>query len=136
MSIENHQYYKCAKNDCEAIVEVVTACGCDEGCQLSCCGEPLEKLQAKTADSATEKHVPVAEKKEGGYLVKVGSVPHPMEEKHYIQFIELRCESCGITMRKYLKPGDKPEAFFPCNSDQCEIKCYEHCNIHGLWSCC
>ena len=133
MSIENHQYYKCSEEGCKALVEVVNVCGCGDNCTLTCCDKPLEKLQAKTADAATEKHVPVIEKQEGGYLVKVGSVPHPMEPEHHIEFIELRCASCNMIMRKYLKPGDKPEAFFPVTADEAEIICYEHCNIHGLW---
>lgn len=97
---------------------------------LVCCGKPMEKLEAKSADWATEKHVPYVEKKDNGVLVKVGKeTAHPMAEDHYIVMIEILAD--GVYMRKYLKPGDAPEAFFV--TDAKDIKAWEICNKHGLW---
>lgn len=122
---KKNEIYKCAV--CGNIVEVVHAAGGE----LVCCGQPMKHMQAGTSDGAAEKHVPVLEKVEGGYMVKVGSVPHPMTEAHYIEFIELICEKCGKVQRKYLTPADAPEAFFRCDSD--EVTAREYCNLHGLW---
>ncbi|HHD82786.1 MAG TPA: desulfoferrodoxin [Bacteroidetes bacterium] len=117
------EIYKC--EICGNIVEVThEAVGV-----LVCCGQPMVKLEEKTADSATEKHVPVIEEVEGGIKVKVGSVPHPMEEKHYIEWIEIIVD--GKSYKQYLKPGDKPEAFFPVKGN--DIIAREYCSIHGLW---
>ena len=99
------------------------------GGELVCCGKPMTLMEEKSADSSTEKHVPVIEKKNGGLLVKVGSVPHPMEEKHFIEWIEVIVD--GKARRKFLKPGEAAEAFFP--GDGKDIKAREYCNIHGLW---
>ena len=115
--------YKCAT--CGNIVEVLHG-GIGE---LVCCNKPMELLDEKTADAATEKHVPVIEKVDGGYKVKVGSVPHPMEEKHYIEWIELRAD--GKSYRQFLKPGMAAEAVFSVEADS--VSAREHCNVHGLW---
>lgn len=117
------QIYKCAT--CGNIVEVLHG-GIGE---LVCCNRPMELLEEKTADAATEKHVPVIEKVNGGYKVKVGSVPHPMEEKHYIEWIELLAD--GKAYRQFLKPGAAPEAMFNVEADS--VSAREHCNVHGLW---
>ena len=117
------QIYKCAK--CGNIVEVLHG-GVGE---LACCGQPMELLDEKTADAATEKHVPVIEKIDGGYKVTVGSTLHPMEEKHYIEWIELLAGD--KTYRQFLNPGDAPEAVF--NIEATEVTAREHCNVHGLW---
>ncbi len=117
------QVYKC--NVCGNIVEVLHA---GSG-QLVCCGQPMQLMEEKTADSATEKHVPVIEKQDDGILVKVGSVPHPMEKEHYIEWIELTAD--GISYKKFLKPGDKPEAFFPVKGN--ELSAREYCSVHLLW---
>lgn len=97
--------------------------------ELVCCGQPMELLSEKTEDSGFEKHVPVIEKTEQGILVKVGSVPHPMEDAHYIEWIELIAD--GKSCRKFLKPGEKPEALFEVIAEK--ITAREYCNIHGLW---
>ncbi|MHC4843784.1 MAG: desulfoferrodoxin [Planctomycetota bacterium] len=120
---ERLQIYKCST--CGNIVEVLVG-GTGE---LSCCGAPMELLEEKTADAATEKHVPVIEKVEGGYLVKVGSVPHPMLDEHYIEWIELLAD--GKAYRQFLNPGEEPEAIF--NVDASDVSAREHCNVHGLW---
>lgn len=117
------QVYKCSI--CGNTVEVLTA-GAGE---LVCCGQPMENQVAKTADSATEKHVPVIEKIDGGFQVKVGSVPHPMEDKHYIEWIELVAD--GKAYRQFLEPGAVPEAVFRIDADQ--VTAREYCNLHGLW---
>ncbi|MBU7030555.1 MAG: desulfoferrodoxin, partial [Theionarchaea archaeon] len=98
------EVYKC--NVCGNIVEVL-----HEGIgQLVCCGQPMELLEAKQEDVGKEKHVPVIEQKDGKLLVKVGSVPHPMEEKHYIEWVQVIAD--GKAYRKFLNPGEKPEAEF------------------------
>jgi len=120
---EIRQIYKC--NICGNIVEVLHA-GVGE---LVCCGQPMELLPEKTEDVGQEKHVPVIEKTESGVKVKIGSVPHPMEEKHYIEWIEFIAD--GEVYRHFLKPGDKPEAEFCVEAEN--ITAREYCNVHGLW---
>ncbi len=120
---ERLQIYKCAA--CGNIVEVLHG---GDG-ELVCCGKPMELLDEKTADAKTEKHVPVIEKIKGGYKVKVGSVPHPMLEEHFIEWIELLAD--GKAYRQFLEPGGEPEATFNVNADS--VSAREHCNVHGLW---
>ena len=110
---------------CGHIIEVIH----DGKGELVCCGQPMKKLVENTTDAAREKHVPVVEKTTDGYLVKVGSVPHPMEEKHYIEWIELLAD--GVAYRRFLKPGGKPEALFCVKAAQ--VGAREYCNLHGLW---
>jgi len=117
------EIYKCTV--CGNIVEVVHG---GVG-QLVCCDQPMENLTAKTADEGKEKHVPVIEKTDGGYKVKIGSVPHPMEEKHHIEWIELLAD--GKAYRQFLEAGMAPEAVFNVEADSVSTR--EHCNIHGLW---
>jgi superoxide reductase len=117
------EIYKCMV--CGNVVEVLHG---GDG-ELVCCGQPMENLAEKTADQGKEKHVPVIEKISGGYKVKVGSVPHPMEEKHYIEWIEILAD--GVAYRKFLNPGDAPEAVFNLKANT--VTAREHCNIHGLW---
>jgi superoxide reductase len=118
------EIYKC--NVCGNIIEVL-----HEGVgELVCCNEPMELLVEKTEDSSVEKHVPYIEKTSDGVLVKVGqNQDHPMEEKHYIEWIQVIAD--GEAYRKFLKPGDKPQAIFKISSDN--ISAREFCNIHGLW---
>jgi superoxide reductase len=120
---EINQLYKC--EICGNIVEVVhSGVG-----QLVCCGQPMQPLTAKTEDQGYEKHLPVVEKTEKGIKVKVGSIPHPMDEQHYIELIEVITDT-GV-LRKFLKPGEPPEAEF-CVDKIHEVR--EHCTLHGLWS--
>lgn len=115
--------YKC--NICGNIVEVVHSGAGD----LSCCGEVMKHLAENTVDAATEKHVPVVEKIDGGFKVTVGSVVHPMAEDHYIEWIELIAgDAC---YRQFLNPGDAPEATFMISADS--VVAREHCNLHGVW---
>lgn len=120
---EKLQVYKCGI--CGNIVEVLHA-GAGE---LVCCGQPMTLQVENTVDAAKEKHVPVIEKVAGGYKVKVGSVPHPMEEKHYIEWVELIAD--GKAYRQFLNPGEAPEAFFSIEAAQ--VTAREYCNLHGLW---
>ena len=120
---ERLQVYKC--EICGNIVEVL-----HEGKgELVCCGQPMGLLKEKREDVGQEKHVPVIEKTETGIKVKVGSVPHPMEEKHYIEWIEIIADS--NIYRKFLKAGDKPEAEFKVEAEKIESR--EYCNLHSLW---
>jgi len=120
---EQKQIYKC--NVCGNIVEVLHP-GVGE---FVCCGQPMELLKEKTEDEGKEKHVPVIEQTEKGIMVKVGSIPHPMDEEHYIEWIEILAD--GRSCRKFLKPGESPEAEFEIKAE--EIEAREYCNIHGLW---
>ena len=120
---EVNQIYKC--NICGNIVEIVhTGAG-----ELVCCGQPMKLQQENTVDAAQEKHVPVVENTKTGIKVKVGSVAHPMEENHFIEWIEVLAE--GRVYRKFLKPGNSPEAEFPVSLKN--IKVREYCNLHELW---
>lgn len=117
------EVYKC--NICGNMVEVLhTGVG-----HLVCCGQPMELLKEQTKDVGYEKHVPVIEKTGTGIKVKVGAVPHPMLAEHHIEWIEVIAD--GRTCRKFLNPGDKPEAEF--NIKATTIVARELCNVHGLW---
>lgn len=123
MATERQQVYKCQV--CGIIAEVL-----DGGAgELVCCGQPMQLLVENTVDAAKEKHVPVVEAADGGVKVKVGSAAHPMEEKHYIEWIEVIAD--GRVYRQFLKPGDSPEAFFPVEA--AGVVAREYCNLHGLW---
>ncbi len=120
---KNLQIYKCEV--CGNMVEVIH----DGPGELVCCGKSMTLFEENSTDAATEKHVPVIEKVENGFKVAVGSTLHSMEEKHYIEWIEVIAD--GTAYRKFLKPGEKPEATFCI--DATEITAREYCNIHGLW---
>lgn len=117
------EVYKCSL--CGNIVEVLFG---SDG-TLVCCDQPMVLMTENTVDAAKEKHVPVIEKVDGGYKVKVGSVAHPMEEKHYIQWIELIAD--GRVYRQFLNPGDAPEAVFRVSASS--VTAREYCNLHGHW---
>jgi superoxide reductase len=123
---QKYELYKC--EICGNIVEVT-----DEGeGTLVCCGQPMTKLVAKSTDAGNEKHLPVVEKAEHGTTIRVGSVPHPMEENHYIEWIEVFMKDRKV-VKKPLHPGDKPEMHFGHSvEDLLEVRAY--CNVHGLWS--
>ncbi|QAA34803.1 desulfoferrodoxin [Clostridium manihotivorum] len=121
---EANQVYKC--EICGNIVEVVNKAGGT----LVCCGQPMTLKKENTTDGAKEKHVPVVEAVEGGVLVKVGEVAHPMTEEHLIQWVEVVTET--TVLRKNFKAGDKPEAFFKLGEEKV-VAVREYCNLHGLW---
>lgn len=120
---EKNQTYKC--NICGNVVEILhTGAG-----QLVCCGQPMDLLSEKKEDEGQEKHVPVIERIDGGVIIKIGAVPHPMEKEHYIEWIEMiiNDKSCRV----FLKPGNKPEAKFQTTEENISARAF--CNIHGLW---
>lgn len=118
------EVYKC--NLCGHLIEVMHG---GQG-ELVCCGQPMQLMQEGTTDAAKEKHVPVIEKTGTGYTVKVGAVAHPMEEKHWIQWVELVAD--GVSYTRFLKPGDAPEAEF-CIAAAKNVVAREYCNLHGHW---
>jgi superoxide reductase len=117
------QVYKC--ETCGNIVEMLHG----GAGQMICCGKPMKLYQENTVDAAKEKHVPVVEKTSEGFTVKVGSVAHPMEAQHYIEWIQIIAD--GKTYRHFLKPGGAPEATFCIDAEQ--VTAREYCNLHGLW---
>lgn len=117
------EIYKC--EICGNIVEMV-----HEGKgELVCCGKPMKLFKENTVDAAKEKHVPVFEKTTDGIKAKVGSVAHPMEEKHYIEWIEVIVGD--KVYKEFLKPGQAPEASFCFSGEKFTVR--EYCNLHGLW---
>jgi len=120
---EQLQIYKCEV--CGNIVEMI-----HEGAgELVCCGQNMKLFVENTVDAAKEKHVPVKESANGSLKVKVGEVAHPMEDKHYIEWIEI-VSADGKAYRQFLKPGQAPEAVFPVEG---AYTAREYCNLHGLW---
>lgn len=120
---ERSQVYKC--EICGNIVEVLHA----GAGQLVCCGQPMQLTAENTVDASAEKHVPVVERTDAGYRVRIGSVPHPMADAHHIEWVEL---TAGDTvLRRYLEPGQAPEATFVTDLDAVSARSY--CNLHGLW---
>jgi superoxide reductase len=122
-AIERLQIYKC--HACGNIVEVLRAGSGD----LVCCAELMVLQKENTTDASMEKHVPVIEKIEGGFKVKVGSLPHPMTPEHWIEWIQLLAD--GQAYRQFLKPGGPPEAMFRVAATK--VGAREYCNLHGLW---
>ena len=121
---ERFQVYKC--DYCGNIVEVLD--GSNQ--QMTCCGKNMRRLMENIVDASVEKHVPVLKKSGTGIEVKVGSVPHPMEKDHYIEWIEAVKDGKTI-FRKYLNPGEPPEARFETDAKGLVVR--ELCNLHGLW---
>ena len=123
MATKRWQVYNC--NVCGNMVELTRGGAGD----LVCCGQPMVLLAENTTDAAREKHVPVVEKIDGGIKVKVGSVAHPMEAKHYIEWIEVIAN--GKACHQCLEPGDAPEACFSIEDGPITVRAL--CNLHGLW---
>ena len=117
------EVYKC--NLCGNIVEVVTS----GAGALVCCGQDMVLMEENTVDAAQEKHVPVPTRVNGGWEAVVGSVAHPMEEKHWIEWIELNAN--GTSYKEFLDPGQEPKAYFPIDAAEVDVRAY--CNLHGLW---
>jgi len=124
MATEKLQVYKC--DICGNMVEMIHG-GVGK---IICCGQPMVMQVENTVDAAKEKHVPVVEKTADGIKAKVGSVAHPMLEEHYIEWIEV-IDGAGRAYRKFLKPGEAPEADFCIKGDGLTVR--EFCNLHGLW---
>ncbi len=121
---EEHKFYRC--KHCGNIVGMIH----NSGVPVVCCGEEMEELVANTVDASKEKHVPAVSIVGNTVKVDVGTIPHPMEEKHYIQWIYLQTKNGG--QRKCLKPGNEPTAVFALDNDEV-VAVYEYCNLHGLW---
>lgn len=119
------QFYIC--RHCGNIITKIK----DSGVKVVCCGEDMQELIPNTTDGAKEKHVPVVTVENKKITVVVGSVPHPMLQEHYIQWIFLETKK-GIQMKK-LQPDEKPEASFALTDDDELVAVYEYCNLHGLW---
>ena len=120
------EVYKCSI--CGNIVEVLFV----GGGELVCCGKAMEKMAEKDSDEGKEKHLPVIEETKTGVKISIGSIPHPMEAEHYIMWIEIWGKDGNRMTRKFLKPGDKPEAEF--NRKMTEVAyAREMCNVHGVW---
>jgi superoxide reductase len=122
--LEKGQIFRC--NTCGNMFELILV----GGGASTCCGTEMELLSDAPKDVGAEKHIPVIEKTDSGVKVKVGSVPHPMEESHYIAWIEIITDNG--TQRAFLKPGEAPEAEFMLE-DTSNIIAKEYCTIHGLW---
>ncbi len=120
---QREQVYK--RSMCGNMVEVVRA----KAGTLVCCGINMDLQDENTTDAAQEKHVPVIKKIDGGFKVKVGEVDHPMEDEHFIEWIEIIAGE--LVERKYLKPGEAPEAEFKTDADSVSARAF--CNLHGLW---
>jgi len=121
---ERFQVYKC--DSCGNIVEILY--GSNQ--QVNCCGKPMRRLLENVVDASVEKHVPVVKESNDEIEVKVGSVPHPMEKEHYIEWIEA-IKDGKVLFRQYLSPGEAPEAKFRTNAKGVVVR--ELCNLHGLW---
>jgi len=123
MPTKKREIYKC--EICGNIIEILH----NGAGQLVCCGEFMNMLKENSEGDYAEKHSPVIEKNDEGINIKVGNVEHPMEEKHYIEWIEISTEK-GES-KKFLKPGEKPEVLFPVKNGNLKSRMY--CNVHGLW---
>jgi len=122
---KQNEVYKCEV--CGNIITILH----EEAGQLVCCSQPMILLEEKTQDPEKgEKHVPIITRTEQGVLVKVGTIEHPMEQEHYIEFIQIITNNKVYT--KFLNHGDKPEAEF-CIPESENIIAREYCNLHGLW---
>jgi superoxide reductase len=115
--------YKCAI--CGNIVAVLTG---GQGA-LTCCNTPMDLMVENGTDAAHEKHVPMVIGIGDDIEVSVGSVAHPMQEEHYIEWIELIAD--GVSYRKFLKPGETPDVNFSVEAEEITARAY--CNLHGLW---
>ncbi len=124
MSSQRPQVYQC--DVCGLVVEVLEG-GAGEPV---CCGRPMRRLVEDASTASPEEHVPVATKVEGGLRVRLGASPHPMEPKHYVQWIELIEE--GRAQRQFLRPGQRPEAFFSLDAADATVRAL--CSKHGLWT--
>jgi len=122
--MQKKQIFKC--DVCGNVVELLHV----GGGQLVCCGEDMQLLKEQTEDSSKEKHVPFIQQKGDQVVVRIGqNQDHPMEEKHYIEWIELIAD--GKSYRQFLQPGDQPQAVFCVTGNTLAAR--EYCNVHGLW---
>ena len=118
------KFYICAH--CRNIVEMVY----DTDIKLFCCGDEMKELVPNTVEASGEKHIPAVTVKDDMVEVNVGSVNHPMESVHWIEWVQLVTDKGS--QRKYLKPGEAPNVKFLL-SDEKPLAVYAYCNLHGLW---
>lgn len=119
------RFFKCAH--CGNIIAFVK----DKGVPVMCCGEKMQELIPGTVEASREKHIPVVEQKGIAVTVTVGSVPHPMAEDHYIEWISIQTKNGN--QRHEFRPGDAPVAHFALvEGDALEVA-FAYCNLHGLW---
>ena len=122
---DNNKFYIC--EHCGNLIGMIH----DAGVPMMCCGQKMTKLEPGIVEASAEKHIPVVEVSNNIVTVTIGSVDHPMVEEHYIGWIAIETEQG--TQRKYLKPGEKPEAVFALAEGDKLVAAYEWCNLHGLW---
>ncbi len=122
------KFYKCTV--CKKVITILNETGTD----TVCCSKDMIELIPGTSDASSEKHVPVIETNGNITRVYVGTVTHPMEENHYIQWICL--ETSNGYQIKYLTPGQKCEASFVLSEEDKVINAYAYCNLHSLWASC
>ncbi|MBT4334407.1 desulfoferrodoxin [archaeon] len=120
---KKEQIYKCLA--CGNIIEILH----EANASLSCCGTQMTEIKENIEEAAEEKHIPIIEKNESNITIKVGSIEHPMDETHYIEWIELITRN--KLYRQHLRPGQKPEANFKMINSDFKVRAY--CNLHGLW---
>ena len=119
-----NKFYIC--HDCGMVIEAIH----DSGIAPSCCGMKMDVLVPNTVDASGEKHIPAVSVKDGAVHVNVGSIDHPMQDAHYIEWVQLVTEN-GV-QRKHLKPGEAPKVSFLLG-DEKPVAVYAYCNLHGLW---
>lgn len=125
MTQGNYKFYIC--KHCKNVIGFIN----NTGVPLICCGEKMSELIPNTTDAATEKHVPVITVSGNIVTVDIGSVPHPMAEEHFIEWVYIQTEKGG--QRKTLSPGDKPSVTFSLTDDDKLESAFAYCNLHGLW---
>ena len=122
--MKNSRFYVCPV--CGNIIEMVN----DSGVKPMCCGKPMMELVPNTVEASGEKHKPEVSVKDGVVSVNVGSIDHPMEEVHWIEWVQLNTDKGS--QRKFLKPGEAPKVSFLLDGEK-PLGVYAYCNIHGLW---
>ena len=122
--MKNTKFYMCP--ECGLVVETIH----DSGVSPSCCGMKMDMLQPNTVEASGEKHIPAVTVENGVVTVNVGSVDHPMQDAHYIEWVQLITEQGS--QRKYLTPGQAPKVVFTLADDK-PLAVYAYCNLHGLW---
>ncbi len=118
------RFFKC--NHCGNVVVKLV----DNVVPIFCCGEKMEEIFANTIEASIEKHLPVVELKDDLVEIKVGSILHPMEESHYINFVAVETDNEYYIVS--LLPGQTPEVKVFVGQSKV-IAVYEYCNLHGLW---
>ena len=122
--MKNTKFYICSH--CRNIVEMVY----DTDIKLFCCGTEMKELVPNTAEASGEKHLPAVQVSDGKVEVNVGSIDHPMEETHWIEWVQLVTDRSSY--RKFLKPGQAPNVKFHLDGEK-PLAVFAYCNLHGLW---